>query len=178
MADKSPNAREQKPKGKLSLKMMLVIGGVLILEAGIICMVFIMKDPAPSEATSAIEGTQEKQGDDLCEIQIAESFQVENYTRGNARTMITLEVWATYKKPDPDEEVDENMPTIEELITTHRSSICDRIRMRVASADTNELKDPKLEVIKRIIKSDIGELIGEGMLEDILLPKWSPVDMN
>ena len=178
MADETPNAQEQKPKGKLSLVMILVIGGVMLLEAGVICMVFILKDPAPSDATSAIEGTQEKPRDDLCEIQVAESFQVENYTRGNARTMITLEVWATYKKPDPEEEVDENMPTVEELITTHRSSICDRIRMRVASADTNELKDPKLEVIKRIIKSDIGELIGEGKLEDILLPKWSPVDVD
>jgi flagellar basal body-associated protein FliL len=178
MADEAPDAQEQKPKPKVSLKMMLVIGAVFVLEAGIICAVFMMKDPAPSEATSAIEGTQEQPRDDLAEIQIAEPFQVENYTRGNARTMITLEVWATYIKPDPEEEVDQDAPTIEELITTHRSSICDRIRMRVASANQNELKDPKLEVVKRIIKSDIGEIIGEGMVENILLPKWSPVDLN
>jgi len=178
MADETPNAQEQKPKSKISLKMILVIGGVLILEGGIICAVFIMKDPSPSEATSTIDPTQARPQDQLAEIQIAEPFQVENYTRGTARTMITLEVWATYKKTDPEEEVDENALTIEELISTHRSSICDRIRMRVASANTNELKDPKLEVVKRIIKSDIDEIIGEGMIEDILLPRWSPVDID
>ncbi len=175
MAEEKATPAEQKPK-KISMKMIIVIAGVLLLEGGVISAVFLLRDPAPSAASTGIEDTAEPVNNNLGEIQIAESFQVENYMRGNARTMVTVEVWATYKKAS--EEESEEDSKVAGLIKARRSEICDRIRMRVASASQNELKDPKLEVMKRIVKSDIESVIGEGLIEEILFPRWSPVDIN
>ena len=178
MAEGEATPQEQKPK-KLNLKMIIMVAGVLLIEADVISAVFIMKQPKPADASTEIEDTAQSERKDLLEVQIAPAFQVENYMRGNARTMVTLEVWATYKAPEEeDKAAAEEGDAVMQLIEVNRSKICDKIRMRVSSANQNELKDPKLEVIKRVILSDIEEIIGEDVIEDILFPRWSPVDMN
>ena len=178
MADDIPlNDEELKPKSKLPLKMILIIGGVFLLEAGAVSTFWIMRGgPDPADATSAIDQSQEHSREGLAEIQLAESFQVDNYMKGaSTRTMVTLEVFATYLEGDEEES---NVEKVTALVEKHSSEIRDCIRTIVASAKPNDLTDPKLEVIKRIIKSEVGKIIGENYIQDILLPKYSPVTLD
>lgn len=167
---------EQKPKSKMPLKTMIIIASVFIIEAGAVSMFWIMHGaPDPADATNAIAKTEEKSREGLAEILLAESFQVDNYMKGTStRTMVTLEVFATYLEGD--EQV--NVEKVTMLVEKHRSEIRDRIRTIIASAQPQDLTDPKLEVVKRIIKTEIGEIIGEEFIQEILLPKCSPVTFN
>ena len=164
---------EQKPKSKLPLKMIIIIGSVFLLEAGAVSLFWIMHGgPDPSDATISIEQTEEYSREGLAEVQLAESFQVDNYMKGSStRTMVTLEVFATYLEGEDQA----NVEKVSALVEKHSSEINDRIRTIVASAKPNDLTDPKLEVIKRIIKSEVGKIIGKDYIQEILLPKFSPV---
>lgn len=178
MADDLPLTEgEQKPKSKLPLKMIIVMASVFLIEGGVISMFWMMRGgPDPAEATSSIGQTQEYSREGLAEIQLAESFQVDNYMKGSStRTMVTLEVFASYLEGEGE---DSNVEKVTLLVEKHRSEIRDRIRTIVASAKPNDLTDPNLEVIKRIIKSEIEKIIGEDYLQEILLPKWSPVTLE
>lgn len=178
MAEDLPlTEEEQKPKGKLPLKMIIVMGCVLLIEAGAVSLFWIMRGgPEPAEATAPIEDTQEYSREGLVEIQLAETFQVDNYMKGSsARTMVTLEVFATYLEGDGETS---NVEKVTGLVEKHRSEIRDRIRTIVASAKPNDLTDPNLEVIKRIIKSEVEKVIGEGYVQEILLPQWSPITVE
>lgn len=164
-------AEEQKPKSKLPLKMILIVGGVLLLEGAMVSMFWVMKGgPEPAEATSPIENTQEIPSKGFAEVVLAESFQVDNYMKGRTRTMVTLEVYARVEKKKFDE--------LTELAEAHSKELRDRIRTLVSSAQPNDLKDPNLEVIKRMIKDAVEKIIGEGFVNEILLPKWSSVTVE
>jgi len=141
---------EQKPKSKLPLKMILIIAGVLLLEGGVVSMFWIMKGgPDPAEATMEIGKTKEIPSKGFAEVMLAESFQVDNYMQGRTRTMVTLEVYARVEKAKFDE--------LTELAGNHSKELRDRIRTLISSAQPNDLKDPNLEVIKRMVK-DAAEL--------------------
>ena len=174
MAEDAPtSAEEQNPKSKFNLKMILIMAGVLLLEGGIISLIFIMKEPAPAEATEPIGPTADTIMQNAGELQLISDFRVDNYVQGpNKRIMVTLDVVVTYEK---DEEGTAKQTKLEELIEQHQGKIKDKVRSRIAEAAVTDLKDPKLEVIKRVIKSDIEKIIGSGLIEDILLPQCSPV---
>ncbi len=178
MADDAPTPEEQKPKSKLPMKMIIIMASVFVIEAAVISMFWMMKGgPDPAEATEAIEDTEKQASKDMAEVELAARFQVDNYMKGSARTMVTLEVSGTYLKGAP-EEVEAKKLEVEELVTTNKSQILDKVRMIVSSAKPNDLTDPKLEVIKRIIKSEVEQIIGEGVIIDILLPKWSAITIE
>ena len=171
MADDLPlTDEEQKPKSSMPLKMIIIIASVFLLEAGAVSLFWIMHG-AP-DATDAITQTEENSREGLAEILLAESFQVDNYMKGKStRTMVTLEVFATYLEG-------EDLVNVEKvtlLVEKHRSEIRDRIRTIIASANPADLTDPKLEVVKRIIKNEVGNIIGQEYLQEILLPKCSTV---
>ena len=131
-------------------------------------MFWIMKGgPDPAEATSPIEDTKEIPSKGFAEVVLAESFQIDNYMQGRTRTMVTLEVYGRVEKAKFDE--------LTELAGDHSKELRDRIRTLISSAQPNDLKDPNLEVIKRMIKDAAEKIIGEGLIDEILLPKWSSV---
>ena len=159
---------EQKPKAKLPLKMILIVGGVLLLEGVMVSMFWVMKGgPEPAEATSPIENTQEIPSKGFAEVVLAESFQVDNYMQGRKRTMVTLEAYARVEKAKFEE--------LKELAENHSKELRDKIRTLISSAQPNDLKDPNLEVIKRMVKDAAEKIVGEGIINEILFPKWSSV---
>ena len=81
-----------------------------------------------------------------------------------ARLVITLEVVARAQRVDE--------PQLTVSVTDNGTAIIDRIRTMVSSAEPSHIRDPKLEVIKREIKTGVETIIGEGLIQDILLPIW------
>ena len=171
--DAHTSAEEQSPKSKFNLKMILIMAGVLLLEGGVISLIFIMKEPAPAEASEPIGPTADTVIQNAGELELISDFVVNNFVQGaNKRIMVTINVVVTYEK---DEEDPAKQTKLEKLIAQHQGKIKDRIRSRIAEAAVTDLKDPKLEVIKRVIKSDIEGIIGQDLIEDILMPLFSVV---
>ncbi len=168
MADDTPtkaDADEQKPKGKLPMKTIIIILGVLLLEGGTISMFTILKgDPKPAEATSPIEGTADEPIKPMCEITLAENFSVDNYTRGKSKIVVTMNVAA---------KVDEaHQEKVVKKIEASKAEIKDGIRELVSMAQPDQVRDSKKQVIKREIKACVEEIIGEGMIEEVLISNW------
>ena len=158
-------ADEQKAKPKLPLKTILVILGVLVLEGGTIgVFMTVNKGPKPSEASNPIESTSETANTDMAEIQVVESMQIDNYTQGRSRMLVTLGVSVKVDKS--------RQETLVSLLAEHATEIKDRIRSLISSASPDDIKkDPKLQVIKREIKVNIEKIIGqEDCIEEILIP--------
>ncbi|MBN2212157.1 MAG: flagellar basal body-associated FliL family protein [Sedimentisphaerales bacterium] len=162
----TPNKEEQKPKKKLPIKTLIIILGILLLEGGTIG-VFMAFKGGPSEAGASsdpIVDTQEPEQKKMAEVILAEDFTIDNYTAGRARIVIRCGVAAKVSL--------ENQPKLQEMVAAHQTEIKDTIRTLVSSAQPDHLRDSKKQVIKREIKTGMEEIIGEGLIEDILLPDW------
>jgi len=162
-----PSKDEQKPKRKLPIKTLIIILGVLLLEGGTIG-VFMAFKGGPSEAGASsdpIVDTQNPEQQKMAEVVLAEDFTIDNYTGGRSRIVIRCGVAAKVSL--------ENQPKLKELVTTHQTEIKDTIRTLVSSAQPDHLQDPQKEVIKREIKTGMEEIIGEGLIDEILLPDWT-----
>ena len=170
----APNATagEQKTKPKLPMKTILVIAGVLLLEGGTIGVFVAMKDgPKASDASDPIADTTETANAQMAEIPLVESMQVDNYTQGRTRLLVTLEVTAKVKK--------DKQEKIGPLVIEHATEIRDRIRTLVSSARPEDITDPKLQIIKREIKVNVERIIGqEDCIEEILVPSLQSLTID
>ena len=164
--NQAPKKDEQKPKGKLPIKTIIIILGVLLLEGGTIG-VFMAFKGGPSEAGASsdpIVDTQDPEQKQMAEVVLAEDFTIDNYTAGRSRIVIRCSVAAKVSQ--------ENQVKLQDLVTSHQTEIKDTIRTLVSSAQPDHLRDSKKQVIKREIKTGMEEIIGEGLIEEILLPDW------
>ena len=166
MAEQMPvAAEEQKPKSKLPIKTLLIILGVLLLEGGTIFVFMVSKGgPQPAEATDPVAETEETQNNLLAEVSLVEDFSVDNYVGGKTRIVVTMEISAKVEKS--------NQEKLQLLVDENKKEIMDSIRTLVASAQPDQIKDPKKQVMKREIKIGVEKIIGEGLIERILTPAW------
>ena len=166
MADDTPEKNEvQKPKLKMPLKTIIILLAVLLLEGGGISLFWIMKGgPNPAEGTDSIAQTQDAPGNDFAEVVLAQDFIVDNHVSGRSRMIITLEVAAKVEGA--------NKQILEDRVKKHQKEILNTLRVLVSSAQPDQIKDPKKQVIKREIKAGIEEIVGEELIAEILLPIW------
>jgi flagellar basal body-associated protein FliL len=81
--------------------------------------------------------------------------------------MVTLEVAAKVESEQKDQ--------LEAEVKDHSKEILNTIRIVVAGADPLDIKqDPKLQVIKRDIKTGVENIVSEGLIQEILIPVWQP----
>lgn len=163
---KTPTGEEQKPKRKLPMKTLLLVLGVVLLEGGTIAVFMAFKGgPAHAEAgghTPIMPTVTPSQ--EMVEVVLVQDFRVGNYVAGRSQITVTLEVTAKVDKSKEAELV--------ARVTKHKTEIKDTIRTLIASAEPSNLKDPKLQVVKREIKAGLEKIVGEGLLDEILLPVW------
>jgi len=163
--DRPATAPEQKSAPKLPLKTILLILAVLLLEAGTISIFTVFGgQPKPADQTNPIEGTADTQTKTIAEVSLAENFIVDNNVSGRVRLVVTMEVSAKVEKAYQEQ--------LKTLVTDHQTEIKDSIRTLVSSAQPDEIKDPKLQVLKREIKNGVETIIGDGLIEEILIPNW------
>ena len=165
MADEKTAENEvQKPKSKLPIKMILIIAGVMLMEVGTIVTVKMMNKTDVAKATDEISQTEELQGKKLEEVALAEQT-VDNYTVGKTKMVVSLEIVATVESEQKEE--------LAKQVERHKNEIMNAVREVVASAEPSQIKDPKVEVIRRQLKAQIETIVGEGMIKEIITPSWS-----
>jgi len=171
MADNAPILEdEQKPAGRSKLIMYAVIAVTLIVEGVVVFYVGKNSQPAPAEATAVIEETTELESEKFGEVQLALKYKADNYKKGRIRTQVTLSVYAQV-----DLEAKEKM---DEFVLLHNSEIQDAIRTCVANSEPSFFKEPTKKTIKRQFKNSLEKILGEGSINEILVPYWSQMDIS
>jgi flagellar basal body-associated protein FliL len=167
----APKPQEQKPKPKLPLKTIIVILGVLLLEGGTVSIFMVMRGgPQQAGATDPIEGVATEPKIQRVEVAIAEDFSVDNYVSGRTRTVITLGISAKVDKSHAD--------LFKTYVTENQAEILDCIRNLISSASPDHLRDPLKQVVKRDLKAAIEQIVGEGYINEILLPSWQSYEAD
>jgi flagellar basal body-associated protein FliL len=66
---------------------------------------------------------------------------------------------------------------VRETIKEREALIKDRIRTIIAQSDPEKLgggSEPGLETLRRQVKHQLDEIVGEGMIEEVLVPRCIP----
>jgi len=57
-------------------------------------------------------------------------------------------------------------------VKKQKRRIQDKVRHAIGSVPMEDLHDPKLTMVKRDIKQSVDQIVGEGVVKDILIPVW------
>lgn len=71
----------------------------------------------------------------------------------------------------------ENETSVTDAIKTSEALIRDRVRTIIAQSDPEKLgggSEPGLETLRRQVKYQLDEILGEGMIEEVLIPRCIP----
>ncbi|MDP9173022.1 MAG: hypothetical protein M3O30_04045 [Planctomycetota bacterium] len=183
-AEKRPEAapsseKKEAPKGGGFLtKMPVLLGGVMLLEAVVLFagMKFLgngAKNASAADLTTIIkkEGADQKDAppdkNQTVEIQLLESrFPNKQSGRMFLYDMsVVLEV-----KADAHDKV-------KKIIADRDALIKDRVRTIIAQSDPEKLgggSEPGLETLRRQIKYQLDELVGDGLIDEVLVPRCIP----
>jgi flagellar basal body-associated protein FliL len=176
---KEAAAPEEKKKGGLLSKTPVLLGGVMVLEAVVLFAGFkFFVSKGPQTAAGAEVQTESKDDSSSedgkpdpkkpTELPIVE-FRAPNKQSG--RTFLyDVSIYAVTKKGQDSEK-------IKKKIAEHDATIKDRIRTIIAQSDPEKLgggSEPGLETLRRQIKFQLDEIIGDGQVEEILIPRCIP----
>jgi flagellar basal body-associated protein FliL len=167
--------------GGLMTKMPVLLGGVMIIEAVVLFAGFKFLGGAPRAASGA-ELTMAPTGDgktankedakaaddkSTVEIQVVD-FRAPNKLSG--RTFLyDVSIFLVAKAEYQDK--------IKETISSRDALIKDRIRTIIAQSDPDKLgggSEPGLETLRRQVKYQLDEIIGDGMVDEVLVPRCIP----
>ncbi len=182
-----PGERKDAVKGGQGImaKTPVLLGGVMILEAAVLFAGFKFLGGSPHQAAGADLVSEEAassghggegQGDAKAtkidrkkslEIQILD-FRAPNKQSG--RTFLYDVTIFAVTKAEFEERVKQTIKEREALIK-------DRVRTIIAQCDPEKLgggSEPGLETLRRQVKYQLDEIVGEGMIDEVLVPRCIP----
>jgi flagellar basal body-associated protein FliL len=189
MSDKAPKNESAAPEaaggavkksGGLLSKTPVLLGGVMVIEAILLFAGFkILGGSSPKPASGAEMAEHESHdGHDgghapvdkkkIVEIHVVDDFRAPNKVNGHTYFYEVSIVVLT--KTEASEKV---KPAIEE----RGALIKDRIRTIIAQSDPEKLgggSEPGLETFRRQVKYQLDEIIGDGLIDEVLVPKCIP----
>jgi flagellar basal body-associated protein FliL len=165
--------------GAMLTKTPVMLGGVMLLEAAVLfagfkflgsggnnahAEVHLETDPKKTEGKDGGgEGAHAK----MVELPVVD-FKAQNKSSG--KTFIyDVSIYVMTKA--------EFEPRVKERITGSGALIKDRIRTIIAQTDPEKLgggSEPGLETLRRQVKHQLDEILGEGMVEEVLVPRCIP----
>lgn len=182
-AEKKPEAAPPptKPPGKegkggLLTKTPVLLGGVMLIEAVVLFAGFKVLGGKPPAAVGA--ELAQKDGDGhgsgkgsadkkTVEIPVAE-FKALNKSEG--RTFLyDVSIFVVTKS--------EYQQRVEETFKSNKALIEDRIRTIIAESDPEKLgggSEPGLETLRRQVKYQLDLIVGDGIIEEVLVPRCIP----
>jgi flagellar basal body-associated protein FliL len=184
-SDKKPDdkaAADKKEGGKASAllaKTPVLMGIVMLLEAVVLFAGFKFLGGGPKAAgaaehgavgagaadAAAKDGGKEKKR--TVEMAILE-FRAINKVSG--RTLLfDVSIYASVKG--------DHEEAVKKTIADRKALITDRVRTIIAQSDPEKLgggSEPGLETLRRQVKFQLDEIIGEGMVDEVLVPRCIP----
>ncbi len=180
----APAAAAPAKKGGLLSKTPVMLGGVMLLEAAVLFAGFKFLGSGPKSAGADVltetvdpHAAKDAHGNPIpggaaskqktAELKVLE-FKAQNKQSG--RTFIyDVSVYLVTKT--------EFKEQVQEIITAREALIKDRIRTIIAQNDPEKLgggSEPGLETLRRQVKHQLDEIVGDGMVEEVLVPRCIP----
>jgi flagellar basal body-associated protein FliL len=162
--------------GGFLTKLPVLIGGVMFLEAVVLFAGFKFLNSGPKNANAADLTTPEKKDatgadataspDDspTVEMPLLES-RFPNKRSGKSY-LYDVKIVLSVKKEFADK--------VKAIIGEHDALIQDRVRTIIAESDPDKLgggSEPGLETLRRQVKYQLDEIVGDGMIDDVLVPQ-------
>jgi flagellar basal body-associated protein FliL len=191
MADKEKKGEEKSPAaapaaekkaggggggGGLLKSTPALLGVVMVVEAAVLFGGFKMLGGGPKDSHGAEPHDGKHATDDkhakpdpktLVEVAVLE-FKAPNRVNGNSY-LYDVKIYVS-AKPD-------NQKALTDVITARSATIQDRVRTIISQSDPSKLgggTEPGLETLRRQVKYQLDEIVGEGMVEEVLIPKCIP----
>lgn len=154
----------------------VLLGGVMFLEALVLIggFKFLNGGPKSAGADVVLEGKDgdkgKKSSDDKktsVEVQLVD-FRAPNKVSGKM-ILYDVQICVSTKA--------DNAETVKALISGQDALIKDRVRTIIAELDPEKLgggSEPGLETLRRQIKVQLEQIIGEGLIDEVLVPRCIP----
>ncbi len=152
--------------GKKKLKVMLLIFGLLGLEGGGIFFATKMMYNKPEESMAAEVTDEDKLMQSLKDqVEIALP-ELNAYNKRDGRLFLyNLQVTIRVQSDKKDQ--------VEEIIGLRESTIKDRFNTVIRSADSKFLNEPELQTIRRQLRHELENILGDDqMIVELLIPKF------
>jgi flagellar basal body-associated protein FliL len=162
--------------------MPVLLGGAMLIEAVVLFAGFkFLGGSAHTTQGAEIvgkadskDGKEDKAGSDspadakkTTELQVVD-FRAPN--RQSGRMFIyDVSIFAVVKADSADQ--------VKQIITDREALIKDRIRTIIAQSDPDKLgggSEPGLETLRRQIKFQLDEIVGDGLIDEVLVPRCMP----
>lgn len=179
-AKKKPEEAKAEKKaagGGLMGKTSLVIGGVMLIEAVVLFagFKFLGAGAHPVEGANLLLETGGHGGEAAAatetkavEMPVVE-FRAPNKVSGR---LLLIDV-SIFMVVDSSKQAQ-----VQEILKSREALIKDRIRTIIAQSDPEKLggeAEPGLETLRRQVKYQLDEIIGEGMVQEVLVPRCIPI---
>jgi flagellar basal body-associated protein FliL len=166
----------------------IVLGVVMVLEAGALFAGFKFLGGGPKGAEGASLATGDGHGDGHgdahggtgekgkpaiknVELPVLQ-FRAANKQSGRTfHYELSIYVVAKAEKKD----------TVEQLLKAKEATIQDRVRTIIAQSDPEKLgggSEPGLETLRRQVKYQLDEVLGEGVIDEVLIPRCIPFRLD
>lgn len=163
MPDEAEN-KTQDPdvKKKLPVKALVILLVIMLLEGGIFVACMYALDPDSSSGAVTDDASAEPPNTTL-ERMIIQCRAVPSRQKGRT-VLYDFEVHVVCDKEDD--------VLLAEFAKKHEADILDRFRTIIAKADPNWFDEAELVTMKKQIKIMLEEVVGEGMIQRVLIPSW------
>jgi len=163
--------------GAMLAKTPVLLGGVMLIEAVVLFagFKFLGGGPPPAAGAELVEPADghDEAGEtgvasDWTEIKVVE-FRAPNKISGRL-LLIDVSIYMAVKS--------EYEQRATEMLKAREALIADRIRTIIAQSDPERLggeAEPGLETLRRQIKYQLDEILGEGIVEEVLVPRCIPI---
>ena len=203
MSEEAKPDEQPAPKGgikALLTKLPVLIGGVMVIEAAVLLVGVKMMGGGPATAGAAVveyavdahgnpvldehgnpvpaehgeaggEGHAAEDPDELAEVGI-DSFRAPN--RQNGRTYLWDVALSVRVKAGVKEQV-------EAKLKNSKGLVLDRMNGIIAAIDPQKLNgavEPGLETLRRQVKYQLNQILGEGVVDEVLVPRCIPYRMD
>jgi flagellar basal body-associated protein FliL len=168
--------------GGFLTKTPVLLGGVMLVEAVVLFAGFKFiaggaKNANAADLTTPVEKKAGAEGDksaessvdpsDTAELQLLES-RFPNKRSG--RTFLyDVKIFLSVKK--------DSLDKVKTIVGDHSALIEDRVRTIIAQSDPEKLgggAEPGLETLRRQVKYQLDEIVGDGLVDDVLIPQCIP----
>ena len=161
------------PVGALLTKTPMLLGGVMVLEAVVLFagFKFLGSKPAPAAAVDlAAESVGHKPGDQKSKTVEVEVVEFKALNRSSGRTFLyDVSIFVVVKA--------EQEQRVKDIFKDKKALIEDRIRTIIAESDPEKLgggAEPGLETLRRQVKYHLDEIVGDGVIDEVLVPRCIP----